>query len=278
MLSILLIGHEPQLLEISIFSIRNFIKENDYEIFMIAKNIQHLEHSIIYAQKSEIKFINQKSDNLSHIFIEFVENAKGDLILIMNEGTILSFNAVKNMQQILMNQNNIAAVGPMMNFSFYGNGQAVNVSYKNISEFEEFAKQISEKQSESAEVLTLSGDCLLMRYETMIEIGVPDGKMQSLWSADYSLRLLRSNYDLMICKNSFVHCNIVNNISQEQINNFVTKWGMDLSENPNFKIETFNFVDLQKEKICFLNVNSKIAVAVKLLRELPPPSYCFSAA
>ena len=273
MLSIILIGHEPKLLEISIFSIRNFIKDIKYEIFMIAKDIQSLEHSVIYAQKGEIKFINTKSNNLSQIFIEFMENAKGDLLLIMYAGTILSFNAVKNMEQILFSNDKFAAVEPMMNFSLYDNGQNINTPYKTILEFEEFARQISEKQSESMKVLVLNGTCLLMRYKTMLEIGVPDGKLESFWAPDYSLRLLRSGYNLMMCKNAFVHCSFVNNFSQIQINNFLTKWGFNLS-NQNFTINSFSFIDLQREKISLLNINSDVAVMVRSLKSSAYPPLC----
>jgi O-antigen biosynthesis protein len=187
-----------------------------------------------------------------------IEVSKGDNILLLNNDTVVTFNWLDNLLKCLYSDENIGAVGPVTNSLAYYS--TIPVDYNELGEMHSFAKKynISDRQKWE-ERLKLVGYCLLLKREVVDKIGLLDENFSpgNYEDDDYSLRIRRSGYKLIFCRDTFIHhYGSVSWINQFEdyssllsINHkkFIDKWGIDPTS---FVIHTdiIGLIDLPKEK------------------------------
>ena len=274
--SILILGDDPNQINVSVLSIRLHCKESEYEIFIATKNIQNLNTQFLN-ERNDCKLININPEDITSAYLKFIQDSSGKIILFLYAGTFIAYNSLLMMYQLLSVNEKIGAVGPQMNHIIYNNmnnqlNNGGGGGYSNFTELEEVAKKISESQSLPKITLLLEGSCLLIRRETLQRIGAPITSFGSLWSADYSIRLIQAGYDLLICNQAFVHVVPSSLYSEKSIPSFASefqkKWGFDILCNQKIYLDMVQSIDFKRNNVKILNVGCACGHHLMLINKI----------
>lgn len=163
----------------------------------------------------------------------------GNDILLLNNDTIVTPRWLENLQTCLYSDKSIGAVGAVTNSC--SNFQAIPTDYKDFSELLSFAGKINAASDPSKweERVRLIGFCLLIKNETVNTVGFLD-EMYGLGNCeddDYSVRIRKAGYKLMLCGDCFIHHfgsasfsknNAgFNELLRKNREKFTLKWGFD---------------------------------------------------
>jgi GT2 family glycosyltransferase/tetratricopeptide (TPR) repeat protein/2-polyprenyl-3-methyl-5-hydroxy-6-metoxy-1,4-benzoquinol methylase len=135
-----------------------------------------------------------------------IKAANGENILLLNNDTVVTPGWLRRMLERLYSRPEVGMVGPLSNF--VSGPQQIDVPYKNLIELDGFAwdwGKTHRGQSESIDRLV--GFCLLMKREVIEKIGLLDERFEMGCFEDDDLcrRALEAGYELLICKDAFVH-------------------------------------------------------------------------
>jgi len=185
--------------------------------------------------------------------------ANGEEILLLNNDTIVTPNWLENLKECLYSSEEVAAVGPVTNSC--PNYQTIPIDYKSVEEMIVFAEKYNINEAKKwEEKLRLIGYCMLIKKDIVDEIGLLDERFTpgNFEDDDYSLRIRRAGYKLMLCKNSFIHhfgslsfgevSNDYSELLKRNRGEFFEKWGLD----------PYKIIDIEKEALDVIIEKSNI--------------------
>lgn len=187
-------------------SIRKYTKNEEYEIIIVDNNSTDGTNKWIKEQEDIKGIFNDKNEGFPEGCNIGINNSKKDNdILLLNNDTIVSPNWLTKLRECLYSEENIGAVGPVTNSCTYY--QQIDVKYKNINEFFDFATKYNNNEKDYEERQKLIGFCMLIKRKVIEEIGLLDRRFTpgNYEDDDYSIRMIKSGYKLVLCKNVFIH-------------------------------------------------------------------------
>ncbi|SCN21293.1 putative glycosyltransferase EpsH [Clostridium sp. N3C] len=192
--------------KLCINSIKKYTKKGTYEIIVIDN--KSTDGTIEWLKnEEEIKVIfNDENLGFPAGCNQGIKISEGENILLLNNDTIVTPNWLENLLNCLYSSEDIGAVGAITNSC--SNYQAIPVTYKNIDEMIEFAKNNNKSDSDMwEERLRLIGFCMLIKREVVNKVGFLDERFTpgNFEDDDYSLRIRKAGYRLMLCKDTFIH-------------------------------------------------------------------------
>ena len=268
-------------------SIRKYTSKGSYEIIVVDNNSTDGTKEWLNEQE-DIKVIFN-SDNLGFPIgcNQGVKIAKGSEILFLNNDVIVTPNWLEKMLDTLYSSSKIGAVGPITNSAF---GQEIEVDYKSEDEINNFALRIAERnlQNNTEKKIKLVGFCLLLKRSILDEVGLLDEFFSpgNCEDDDLSLRIIKAGYELVLCKNVFMHhfgsisfqsdVEKSNNILKTNKEKFKQKWGFDLDYSMRCRKDLISLMDLKKNNMNILEVGSACGQTILEIKNINPSSniYC----
>lgn len=187
-------------------SIRKYTQPESYEMIVVDNNSNDGTVEWLKEQCDIKTIYNKENYGFPKGCNQGIEVACGDNILLLNNDTIVTSNWLENLVTCLYSANEIGAVGPVTNSC--SNYQAIKVDYVNVDTMQEFAIKYNISKSQLwEERLKLIGYCLLIRKAVVNEIGLLDERFSpgNFEDDDYSVRIRKAGYKLLLCKDTFIH-------------------------------------------------------------------------
>lgn len=130
----------------------------------------------------------------------------GDSILLLNNDTVVTERWLEQLSTALYSDESVGAVSCVTNNCSYG--QRISTSYHDLQEMQQFASSFnSTDPSKWVERLKLIGFCFLIKKSVVERIGTLDEMFSpgNFEDDDYSLRIRKAGYKLLLCKDTFIH-------------------------------------------------------------------------
>lgn len=187
-------------------SIREYTLADTYELIII-DNCSNDGTIKWLKEQSDIKVIfNKENLGFPKGCNQGIEISTGDNILLLNNDVIVTENWLSNLTTALYSQEDVGAVGPITNSAAYYT--AISTSYNTLAEMHDFARTINQiSQEKWEERLKLIGFCMLIKREAIDKIGFLDERFTpgNFEDDDYSIRLRKNGYKLLLCRDTFIH-------------------------------------------------------------------------
>ncbi|RUS44633.1 glycosyltransferase family 2 protein [Cohnella sp. AR92] len=135
-----------------------------------------------------------------------VSMARGELILLLNNDTLVSPRWLPQLQAALLSHESVAIAGPVSNFVLPMQKRAF--TYLNDAQFFQFADGFNHHDpARWRDVTSLSGFCMLMRRSTWDRIGALDEQfvLGGYEDIDYGYRALKQGLALRIAGDTFIY-------------------------------------------------------------------------
>ncbi|TVX89440.1 glycosyltransferase [Paenibacillus agilis] len=218
-------------------SIRRYTRPNSYEIIVVDNKSTDETVPWLSAQ-SDIRVIyNEQNEGFPKGCNQGIEISNGDHILLLNNDVIVTENWLDNLIGCLTSDEDIGAVSCVTNHCSYG--QTIPVSYNSVESMQLFAKQYNySNRNQWEERLKLVGFCMLIRKSVVDQIGLLDERFTpgNYEDDDYSVRIRKAGYKLILCKDTFIHhfgsVSFKENTSflqllERNVGLFESKWGFN---------------------------------------------------
>ncbi|QXM06348.1 glycosyltransferase [Crassaminicella indica] len=264
---ILLTFNQLHYTKLCIDSIRKYTDKNTYEIIVVDNHSTDGTVQWLKAQKDIKCIFNEENLGFPKGCNQGIKIAKGNSILLLNNDVVVTPNWLANLNACLYSADDIGAVGAVTNnCSYY---QSISVNYKNIEEMIAFSQKNNISSSTKWEKrLKLIGFCMLIKREVIQKIGLLDERFSpgNFEDDDYSFRIIKAGYKLMLCKDVFIHhfghasfnknSNEFSNILTINRNFFKEKWGFDPWKDLQIQNALIHLIDhFHFEKINVLEIN-----------------------
>ena len=187
-------------------SIRKYTDRDSYELIVVDNH--STDGTVEWLQQQADIHAIYNSENLGFPkgCNQGMTIAVGDNILLLNNDVIVTYNWLNKLRNCLYSCEDIGAVGAVTNNC--SNYQMIPVSYPSLEEMHKFAYEYNLSQREQwEERLKLVGFCLLIKREVVDKIGCLDEMFTpgNFEDDDYSVRIRRAGYRLMLCRDTFIH-------------------------------------------------------------------------
>ena len=196
-----------QLLQLCIESIREHTEAGTYEIIVV-ENASKDGSAAWLKEQSDLRCIyNEKNLGFPKGCNQGLAIATGTELLLLNSDTVVTQNWLKNLRCALYSSPQAGAAGCVTNYC--SNDQQIEVPYGDLEEMQLFAAEYN-KASDPVrweKKATLVGFCYLFKREVFEKIGWLDEQFSpgNFEDDDYSLRILQAGYDLLLCRDTFIH-------------------------------------------------------------------------
>ena len=205
--SIIILSYNTlDLLQLCIGSIREFTEEGTYEIIVVENASQDGSAEWLKEQKDLICIYNEENRGFPKGCNQGLEIAAGTELLLLNSDTIVTKHWLDNLRRALYSSPQVGAVSCVTNYC--SNNQQIKVSYESIEEMQAFAAGYNKANPALWEDrTTLVGFCYLFKREVYEKVGFLDERFSpgNYEDDDYSLRILREGYSLLLCRDTFIH-------------------------------------------------------------------------
>lgn len=192
--------------KLCIESIRKYTNKNDFEIIVVDNHSTDGTADWLNNQRDIITIFNEENVGFPKGCNQGINIAVGDNILLLNNDVVVTPNWLVNLNKCLYSSEGIGAVGTVSNRCPYY--QQINIKYNNMEEMISFAEKynISDK-NKWEERLKLIAFCISIKREVIDKVGLLDEKFTpgNFEDDDYSLRIRKAGYRLMLCKDTFIH-------------------------------------------------------------------------
>ena len=260
-------------------SIRTFTNENDYEIIVIDNASEDGTLNWLKEQEDIILIANKSNMGFPKGCNQGIEVATGNEILLLNNDVIVTFNWLEKLRKALYSSDEIGAVGPITNYC--SNYQSIKTTYKTIDEMHEFAKNFNVNKNGDWEYrLKLVGYCMLIKKEVVDKIGLLDEIFTpgNFEDDDYSLRIIKQGYKLIVCHDTFIHhfgsvtfkndMPVFGDLLQKNSKKFKEKWGFDATYSTYMRTEIIDMIDYKKKNVTVLEVGCACGATLLKIKSL----------
>lgn len=248
--------------KLCIESVRKYTTNLNYEIIVVDNKSTDGTVEWLKNQK-DIKVIYNSSNMGFPIGCnQGISIATGENILLLNNDTVVTKNWLKNLLICLHSSKYIGAVCPVTNSASYYS--TIPVNYKSLEEMQEFASNYNiSDRNKWEERLKLIGFSMLIKREAINKIGLLDECFTpgNFEDDDFSIRLSKAGYRLMLCKDTFIHhfgsvswkdnIDSYKGLLTENESKFKKKWGIEPQD---FQIHYDLLKLIKKEKNKELNI------------------------
>lgn len=205
--SIVILTHNKlEYTKLCIESIREYTNKNDYEIIIVDNHSTDGTADWLNDQIDIKTIFNEENVGFPKGCNQGLNIAKGDNILLLNNDVVVTPNWLTNLNKCLYSSESIGAVGAVSNRCPYY--QQINIEYNTIEEMICFAKKYNiPDENKWEERLKLIGFCICIKRKVIEEVGLLDEQFTpgNFEDDDYSLRIRKAEYRLMLCKDTFIH-------------------------------------------------------------------------
>ncbi|MDY7991534.1 glycosyltransferase [Paenibacillus polymyxa] len=187
-------------------SIRQYTPKKNYQLVVVDNLSTDGTREWLAEQKDILTIFNEENVGFPKGCNQGIELATGDSILLLNNDVIVTENWLTLMINCLYSSEDVGAVGPVTN-SAYGD-QEILTSYSTLDEMWEFGNSYNYTAKQDWEQkLKLIGFCMLMKREVVDQVGLLDEAFSPgmCEDSDYSFRIMKAGYKLLVCRNVFVH-------------------------------------------------------------------------
>ncbi len=193
-------------LQYCIESIRKFTAQGSYELIVVENASQDGSVEWLRQQEDIHTIFNQENAGFPKGCNQGMAMAQGDDILLLNSDTVVTANWLENLRRALYSRDKVGAVGCITNSC--SNLQSIMVPYTNFEEMFDFAASFNHSNPRLWERrLRLIGFCLLFKRAVYEKIGGLDERFSpgNFEDDDYSLRIWQAGYELLLCRDTFIH-------------------------------------------------------------------------
>ena len=195
-----------ELLQLCIASIREFTEAGTYEIIVVENASKDGSIEWLKAQTGLTCIYNEENQGFPGGCNQGLEIAAGTELLLLNSDTVVTKDWLKNLRFALYSSPKVGAVSCVTNHC--SNNQRIDVSYESIEAMLAFAADYNRSNPALWEKRTkLVGFCFLFKREVFERVGFLDVRFNpgNYEDDDYSLRILQAGYDLLLCRDTFIH-------------------------------------------------------------------------
>lgn len=222
--------------KLCIDSIRHFTEEGTYEIIVVDNASTDGTVEWLKQQRDIKSIFNKNNLGFPKGCNQGINISDGDNILLLNNDVIVTKNWLKNLILCLHSSKDIGAVGAITNNCGYY--QSIPTSYRTIDEMFQFAEKHNiSNQTLWEQRLKLIGFCMAFKKEIVDKIGLLDEQFTpgNYEDDDYSFRIIKAGYKLILCKDTFIHHFGTQSFKKESYNEllnvnsikFQNKWGFN---------------------------------------------------
>lgn len=193
--------------KLCIDSIRQYTKDEDYEIIIVDNNSTDETREWLAANEDLRVILNNENMGFPKGCNQGIEisNKEND-ILLLNNDVIVTENWLSNLRRCLYSDDKIGAVGPVTNSASYG--QSIPVNHSSIGEIHKFSSAFNKSNKNLWERrIKLIGFCFLIKREVVDKVGLLDERFfpGNFEDDDYSMRIVKEGYNLVLCRDTFIH-------------------------------------------------------------------------
>ncbi len=205
--SIIILSYNTlELLQLCIESIRTYTEAGTYEIIVVENASEDGSAAWLRAQKDLVCIYNEENQGFPKGCNQGLKIASGTELLLLNSDVIVTKDWLENMRRALYSASSVGAVSCVTNSC--SNRQQIEVPYKTIEDMQAFAAGYNTSNPALWEKrTTLVGFCYLFKREVFEKVGFLDERFSpgNFEDDDYSLRILQQGYDLLVCRDTFIH-------------------------------------------------------------------------
>lgn len=189
-----------------IASIRAHTKQGSYELIVV-DNASHDGSVEWLRQQTDVLLLcNDENQGFSRGCNQGAAATQGEYILFLNSDTIVTPHWLENLEIAIGSSPCVGAVGPMADAC--PAAQRVEVAFSGYEDLLIFALRYNQSNVEQWEKHTvLTGFCFLIKRAVWQQVGGFDERFSPAYfeDDDLSLRILLAGYDLLVCKDTFIH-------------------------------------------------------------------------
>lgn len=180
--------------------------------------------------------------------------ARGDHILLLNNDTVVTPHWLEHLLTCLESDGRIGAVGPLTSSASYY--QSIPTTYRNAQEMDAFAWDVhKQNRGQWERRLKLVGFCILIKRAVIDVIGELDERFSpgNFEDDDLSLRVLLAGYDLVLCRDVFIHhagsvtfreaATAFSDMLQVNAQKFSEKWGFVAAYSTHIRFDVLALLD-----------------------------------
>ena len=205
--SIIILSYNTlEMLQLCIESIREHTDEGTYEIIVVENASKDGSAGWLMEQEDLHCIYNEENQGFPKGCNQGLEIAEGTELLLLNSDTIVTQNWLENLCCALYSAPEVGAVSCVTNCC--SNNQQIETSYRSMEEMQAFAANHNKSKPDSWEKkTTLVGFCFLFKREVFDKVGLLDEQFSpgNFEDDDYSLRILQQGWDLLLCRDTFIH-------------------------------------------------------------------------
>lgn len=208
--SIVIVSYNTlDLLKICLDSIRRYTEPGTYEIIVVDNASSDGSAEWLKNEPNITVALNKENYGFPKACNQGMKLSTGQEILLLNSDTAVTENWLRNLKLALYFKPHIGAVGCMTDYC--SNFQQISVPYaaNDMAAMQEFAARFnaSPQPRKWFSWQILVGFCYLFKREIYAKLGGLDENfgMGNYEDDDYSLRIRRAGYDLLLCQDTFIH-------------------------------------------------------------------------
>lgn len=268
-------------------ALRALIIEEKYEI-LVVDNASDNQMKDWLAGQADIKVIsNQKNIGFTAACNQAIAMAGGSELLLLHNDVLLTPHCLTNLKKLLHSDERIGAVAPVAYASGWMQQPDSRELYETYDELQLAARKIEKNSKNAEQTLLLESFCLLIKKEAIETVGLFDERFYPRYyeDIDYSLRLIKAGYKLMIAKKVLVHHaagSTFKDFGENQQKyfdyNFIQlkeKWGFAPQYACCIREELLNMMDLKKEHLTVLDVGCACGGNLMRIKEQNPKAKIF---
>jgi len=187
-------------------SIRRYTEKSMYEIIVVDNASTDATVPWLKAQDDITCVFNADNQGFPKGCNQGLRIATGESLLLLNSDTLVMPHWLENLCHALYSTDAIGAVGCVTNNC--SNFQQIPVNYTTRDELMAFASSYNQADAAKWELtLTLVGFCFLFKRKVYEQLGGLDEAFSpgNLEDDDYSLRIWKAGYKLLLCRDTFIH-------------------------------------------------------------------------